>query len=98
MICLRCGYCCIKSMVIIVKDPKKGIKENNLIPKKSDEICPHFVGEKCGEYSCAVHDEPWYKDSPCFSHGQIEQGNTNCRMGEYLLNNKKDARDFIVPH
>jgi hypothetical protein len=47
--------------------------------------CKHLKGDKPGEYSCALHDMKWYKKTPCFSHGQIERGNTNCRMGEYVL-------------
>jgi len=96
MICVRCGYCCIKSMVVIVVDPSKGIREDNLRPKKTDERCPHLRGENSGDYFCAIHDEEWYEDTPCFTHGQIERGNTTCRMGEYLLNNKKEAADFVT--
>lgn len=85
MICLRCGYCCKSHMVVIVDDLDLGISEDNMIARMGDEPCQHLVGDKPGEYSCASHDYPWYKETPCFSHGQIEQGNTNCRLGEWIL-------------
>lgn len=89
MICLRCGYCCKNYDVIIVDKPELGIVENNLIHKPSGMPCKHLLGDKPGEYSCAIHDFSWYKETPCYSHGQIEQKNSNCRIGEYALNLKK---------
>ena len=86
MICLRCGYCCRAYTVVIVDDPEKGIVEDNLILHDGDGTpCKHLRGDKPGEYSCALHDYPWYKKTPCFQHGQIERSNTNCRIGEYML-------------
>lgn len=87
MICLRCGYCCIKCSVIIVDDPQFGITENNLIHKKSGITCKHLKGDVPGQYSCAIHNKKWYRKTPCYRHGQIESENTNCRMGEFVLNN-----------
>jgi len=87
MICLRCGYCCKQYMVVVVDDPKRGITNDNLKARKGDEPCQHLQGDKPGEFSCALHDYPWYKETPCFSHGQIEQKNSNCRLGEYILQN-----------
>lgn len=92
MICLRCGYCCNKYDVIIVDDPDKGPVEGNLKEKPSGQRCQHLRGDKPGEYSCAIHDRPWYKDTPCFAFTQIERGNTPCRMGEYLLEKLKNAK------
>lgn len=91
MRCLRCGYCCKRLCVIIVDDPEKGIIEDNLIGHMgTGEPCKHLNGKKLGEYSCAIHDRSWYKDTPCFSHGQIESSPDDvCRMGEYLLNGEK---------
>lgn len=86
MRCLRCGYCCIKYMVVIVDDPDKGMVEGNLIAKETDEWCKHLVGNKPGEYSCAVHNEPWYKQTPCYQYGQIELSVEDpCRTGKYML-------------
>lgn len=83
MICLQCGYCCKTAFVIIVDKPELGLIDTNLI--LAPNPCKH-LGFKDGLYSCAVHDEPWYKKTPCAAHGQIERKvNTPCRMGEYLL-------------
>ncbi len=84
MDCLRCGYCCIESAIIIVDNPELGPIEGNLVIKK-DGACKHLVGDKPGEYACAIHDYTWYTETPCFAHGQIERGNTDCRMGVYIL-------------
>jgi len=76
--------------VVIVVDPKKGIQKDNLRGINClEEKCPHLQGSKPGEYLCAVHHEKWYKKTPCFSHGQLEKGNTNCRMGEFILKRMK---------
>jgi hypothetical protein len=87
MICLRCGYCCKNLFVVIVDDPKKGIVEDNLITHEGhNENCPHLEGDKLGEYSCSLHNETWYEDTPCFNHGQIERSpDTLCRMGSHLM-------------
>lgn len=87
MICLRCGHCCMNYAVVIVDDPKKGMTEENLkgIGFNGPERCQHLVGNKPGEYLCRVHDRRWYRRTPCYSHGQVEKGNTPCRMGEYVL-------------
>lgn len=87
MICLRCGHCCFQYAVVIVDDPAKGIVDTNLRTKSEPgERCPHIRGDKPGEYSCAIHDKPWYCDTPCASHGQIERSpDTPCRLGEFLL-------------
>ena len=53
------------------------------------EKCPHLIGDKVGEFSYAVHDEKWYKKTPCFAHGQIERNNINCRIGNYILKQEK---------
>ena len=89
MKCLRSGWCCMALAVVIVDDPALGVVEGNLIAKMSGERCKHFRGDKPGEHSCALHDEPWYEETPCFSHGQIERGETYCRMGNYILHGKQ---------
>jgi len=85
--CLRCGYCCHNACVVIVDDPKKGPIEDNLkIHTGEGKSCQHLRGNKPGGYSCAVHDEPWYADTPCAHHGQIEnRPDMPCRMGVYVL-------------
>lgn len=96
MKCLRCGRCCIAYEVIIVDDPELGIAEDNLIAKHTGDKCPHLENDGPGEYSCNVHDCEWYKQTPCFSHTQIEQAITDsCRTGEYLLNNPHLAKIYL---
>jgi len=74
-------------MVAVVDDPEKGIDLDNFILYRGDGTrCKHLVGNKVGEYSCAIHDYPWYKETPCAAHTQIEEDLSNpCRMGEYLV-------------
>jgi len=92
MKCLRCGYCCIHYCVVIVDDPEKGLREDNVLFHGTSEVpekCKHLLGDKPGEYSCALHDKKWYKRTPCFAHGQIEEHKDDpCRMGDYILNKK----------
>ena len=88
MICLRCGYCCQYYYVVIVDDPELGPEPENLkaIGAKPPERCQHLRGENPGEHSCFIHDYPWYKDTPCAAHGQIEKSpDDECRMGRYIL-------------
>lgn len=78
-------------MVVIVDDPKRGPKEDNLIVRDGTSPCKHLVGDKPGEYSCAVHHFKWYKKTPCFSHGQIERSiNDECRMGAFVIRRMKE--------
>jgi len=75
-------------MVMIVDDPNKPISEDNIIAHMGDGKCKHLDGDTPGSYSCKIHDREWYNQTPCFSHGQIEHGNTECRMGKYILSKK----------
>jgi len=91
MICLRCGYCCKNLAVVIVKDPALGIREDNLIPHNFDgkkEPCPHLIEKSDGTYECKIHNEPWFKETPCYQYTQIEQGNQPCRIGKRMLRKK----------
>lgn len=87
MKCLRCGYCCKYLSAAVIDDPKKGIREDNVLYHRGDGTpCKHLLGEGPGQYSCALHNELWYKKTPCFAHGQIEESEDDlCRMGEYIL-------------
>jgi len=94
MKCLRCGYCCKNYMVVIVDDPAKGTVEDNLILHEGKSQCKHLIGDEPGKYSCALHEYEWYKDTPCFAHGQVEDSlDTPCRLGAYImrLENEKNA-------
>jgi len=89
MVCLKCGYCCIYDMVVIIDDPEKGVIESNMVVKSSGKRCKHLRGSEPGKYSCVVHDYPWYKRTPCFAYGQIESRVDDvCRMGEYVINKR----------
>lgn len=87
MICLRCGYCCQHYFVQVVDDPSIGIEDGNIITLYGDGTrCPHLQGDTPGEFSCGIHNEPWYDQTPCFEFTQIEQDpKSPCRMGEYIL-------------
>ena len=87
MKCLRSGYCCFNYDIVIVDNPDLGPIENNLKYKPGGVKCQHLLGNKPGKYSCAVHDMPWYSETPCGQFGQIEHNAKDlCRMGEYILN------------
>lgn len=92
MRCLRCGHCCTHYIVAIVKDPSIDFDAND--PKSYDNItthegngpCPHLRGDKPGEYICSIHDKPWYRQTPCYAYGQIEDNpNRECRTGKHIL-------------
>ena len=86
MKCLRCGYCCIHYEVAVIKDSSLPLSEDNIMHKHSGMRCPHLLGEKPGDYACAVHDHPDYASTPCADFTQIEHSpEDNCRMGDYVL-------------
>lgn len=91
MICLHCGYCCIKYPVAIVKNDIGNLStttESNIEMKQGEKKCPHLQGTEPGKLSCAIHHFPWYSETLCASHSQFETKETNCRIGEHLLKNK----------
>lgn len=95
MKCLRCGFCCKNLSVVIVADPSKPLKEDNLeFHEGGGKPCRHLrQNKRTGKYRCAVHNKRWYKKTPCFSHGQIEPSkDTPCRMGVFQLSNKEKPR------
>jgi hypothetical protein len=76
---------------VIVDDPALGPVEDNLIAREGGDRCQHLQGDKPGEFSCAIHDEPWYSETPCATHGQIERSPDDpCRLGEYFLKSGRD--------
>jgi hypothetical protein len=94
MKCLRCGYCCTSLLAVVVDDPEIGITPENLITigrSGEKERCKHLRGEAPGEYSCAVHDRPWYPETPCAAY-QSHWPSVNCRMGDYLLARHKEGK------
>lgn len=89
MKCLRSGHCCIWFDVMIVDDPEVGLVENNIIHKPSGIKCQHLLGEKMGEHSCAIHDKPWYPETPCAAYTQVGAEDSPCRTGKYFLDQLK---------
>lgn len=90
-VCLRCGHCCMNLAVIIVNDPKLGIREDNLIPVgiNGPERCRHLQGDAPGEYSCAIHGYEWYEETPCAAHNSEWSG--ECRMGAHIIKHQGSA-------
>jgi hypothetical protein len=77
---------------MIVNDPDKGLNEDNIIAHMGDGPCKHLEGNKPGEYSCKVRSEPWYEQTPCFAHTQIESSpDCNCRIGEKILKEEQNV-------
>ena len=90
MKCLRCGYCCTHYNVVIVDNPEKGLTQDNLILHSGNGPCKHLTGKGPGKYNCALHDYPWYKETPCADYTQIEHDSgEECRTGRYVLDNSK---------
>jgi len=90
MQCLRCGWCCCNLAVVIVDDPAKGIpegiSEDNLIVHEGKGVpCKHLKQLPDGTHECKIHNEPWYEETPCARHTQIERKDSPCRMGVYVL-------------
>ena len=95
MICLRCGRCCKELCVAIVDDPAKGPAEDNLLMHEGGGVpCKHLKGDQPGEYSCALHDEEWYEETPCFQHTQVGRDDAPCRMGVHTM--KKEYQDALL--
>ena len=94
MKCLRCGHCCVNYDVIIIKNGDLPISEDNVVHKPSGERCPHLRGDSPGAYSCAIHDHPEYKQTPCFDFTQVEDSvDDPCRMGVYVLKQVHHAKE-----
>lgn len=76
MRCLRSGYCCVQSDVMIVD-----VDGHALRHKPHGVRCPHLTQDKDHVHSCAVHGEWWYPATPCASHGTIFGDARECMMG-----------------
>lgn len=89
MRCLRCGNCCKNLWVVIVDDPAKGLRQDNLIVHEGRGVPCKHLREENGVFSCEIHHYKWYKKTPCYQHGQIERSKDDaCRIGKYLLEKK----------
>ncbi len=100
MKCLRCGHCCCSSMVMVVK-PEAATEDFKMSIDMEDDIlfidstpCPNLSWDGTTAI-CTLHHYKWYKKTPCYSHGQIEQSPEDpCRMGEYLRKRKINFYDL----
>jgi len=73
MICLRCGYCCVR--LFIAPD----LSEFPLL----DQPCK-FLRYKKDKAICEIHDDEIFKDSSCERYQQIGAPGAPCRMGHYI--------------
>ena len=87
MKCLRSGYCCIYPSVVIAVNPDLGMVEGNMRLKAAGEVCPHLQGTEPGNFRCAVHELPWFRDTACHAFSQQETSDSPCRVGEHILKN-----------
>lgn len=85
MICVRCGYCCKSLMAMIVDDPALGIIDGNIIVHEGNGPCKHLLGDRPGEYKCAIHDMPWYQETPCSSHNSELFNDRLCMLGCHII-------------
>jgi len=103
MICYRCGYCCVNSLVAVV-NPKYVIcdiidfdiadtfPEDFLITVDKDNRCPYLEwNEEEDKASCKIHDKKWFKDTPCYRHNSKEE-KSFCRLGQYIMDNKNNLK------
>lgn len=83
MICQRSGNCCLTMPVVIRVGDRAKLKPGGV-------VCPHLSFDGT-EASCGVHDEPWYKDTPCYVYGNpdidpdfaVKRGRP-CMVGQYI--------------
>ena len=84
--CKRSGYCCYAYDVIIaIEEPDLQL---GLYHKPSNCVCPHLGFDSARDAVCAVHDKPWYPQTPChsFNNPDIDPDafqKAGCRVGPY---------------
>jgi hypothetical protein len=83
---------------MIIDDPDKGADEDNFAYYDGHNRCKHLVGDKAGEYSCAIHDKEWYSETPCFNYTQIERSpKDKCRIGITIIERRENGLDELYP-
>jgi hypothetical protein len=100
MKCLHCGYCCVMLDVVIINPEYidevnhrniRNLKDDKYyLIKKNNEICPYLF-KLNGHYYCLIHEEKWYKYTPCFKHTQIGKPNAKCRIGSNIESGTKSG-------
>jgi hypothetical protein len=82
-------------MEVVIIDDDQPIQYDaayGLAYKPTGQRCKHLSGDQVGQYSCALHDDSRYPETPCFAFAQIERSNTPCRLGVYFTKKSEAAR------
>lgn len=94
MICQRSGLCCVTMDVVVRIGDRAKLKPGGY-------QCPHMKFEGT-QAACGVHDEPWYKDTPCFVYGNPDidpdyapKRGRPCPVGELIQ--KKGGLKVVRP-
>ena len=72
----------------------------NKLPKEAflclnSEPCPHLSWDG-NITTCAIHHYKWYKETPCYDHGQIEMSKDEpCRTGVWMRENKINVKEVF---
>ena len=80
MICVRCGHCCY-SMSVVIRDDRT----DTLRMKPGGILCPYLLFNGAEAY-CAVHDKPWYCQTPChFWNQPYHNPDQPCIIGRSIM-------------
>lgn len=91
--CYRCGHCCIKDSVVIVKTEYFQIYsydkhiQDMVILKNANIPCPYLYWDLHDKASCKIHDYKWFQYTPCSKH--------NWGGGSFQCNMWKQIEDII---
>lgn len=104
MLCIKCAHCCywfnnaiVKPQYIDIIQTEADITEEKITIKYEKTFCPYLIKEK-GQFSCTVHNYPWFKFTPCFKFIQIEEDDqTNCRIGDWYFNDPQ-GKEYYKSH
>ncbi len=94
MICQHCGLCCVDYMVVVIK-PEYATEdfdintapEEAFLSRPGHDPCPNLYWEG-DESRCCIHHFKWFAETPCAAFTQVEEGNTECRLGRHIIDNK----------
>jgi hypothetical protein len=101
LICVHCGLCCYDFPVAIIArefidkfELIDDFPEEAFIIKEGNTPCT-YLHWKNHQSNCEVHNKPWYKNTPCFDFGQIEESpDCVCRIGEWIMKKRKKDNRF----
>lgn len=101
MICQRCGKCCCTLMLVTIHPDF--VKEKLIIDELPEEAFLYVNNEPCPHLKwdgntaiCKIHHFDWYKETPCYHHGQIESDiNQPCRIGVWIRKNKINVMEVF---